>query len=215
MGTYVVGDIHGCFDEWSKFKNNILKQDPKARFIFVGDVIDRGLESKKMFWWCLFHVRPFGRYRMVIGNHEYEKISRENNLFKRLFFKSLPYYIDMRINDRRFIIVHAELPQSIVKKDYTLRRKRKLSKEEKQQMVWSRKVASFDAIPDVTIIHGHTPTLFTEAFAEGDYSFERLGRIYRLGNVINVDCGIGYLQRRFRRLAAIRLDDMKEFYYPD
>ena len=51
--------------------------------------------------------------------------------------------------------------------------------------------------------------------AEGDYSFERLGRIYRLGNVINVDCGIGYLQRRFRRLAAIRLDDMKEFYYPD
>ncbi|WP_155885994.1 metallophosphoesterase [Lachnospira multipara] len=45
MGHYVVGDIHGCFDEWITLKNNIEKIDEEACFILLGDIIDRGNKS--------------------------------------------------------------------------------------------------------------------------------------------------------------------------
>ena len=38
MGTYVVGDIHGCLSQWLAFKEKIEKRDEDARFILVGDL---------------------------------------------------------------------------------------------------------------------------------------------------------------------------------
>ena len=42
MSTYVVGDIHGCYNEWLAFKNRLEQEDKDAKFILVGDIIDRG-----------------------------------------------------------------------------------------------------------------------------------------------------------------------------
>ena len=39
MATYVVGDIHGCYDEWIALKDRIEGRDKQAKFILVGDIM--------------------------------------------------------------------------------------------------------------------------------------------------------------------------------
>ena len=75
MATYVVGDIHGCYDAWMKLKNKIEKQDSQAKFIFVGDIVDRGPQVMEMINWAMRNITPDGKYQMIIGNHEAEKIN--------------------------------------------------------------------------------------------------------------------------------------------
>lgn len=74
-GTYVVGDIHGCYDEWMELKNKIEAEDPEAQFILVGDIIDRGPKTMNMIRWAMENITADGKYQMVLGNHEYEKIN--------------------------------------------------------------------------------------------------------------------------------------------
>lgn len=82
MGVYVVGDIHGCFDDWVQLKNKIEAQDKHAKFILVGDIIDRGPNSIDMLRWAMKHVTKHGKYQMVLGNHEYEKYFWLESFFK-------------------------------------------------------------------------------------------------------------------------------------
>lgn len=70
MGTYVVGDIHGCFKEWIELKNRIEARDSNAKFILVGDIIDRGSQVVEMVLWALENITENGKYQMILGNHE-------------------------------------------------------------------------------------------------------------------------------------------------
>lgn len=74
MGTYVVGDIHGCYSSWIKLKNKIEKQDSEATFILIGDIVDRGPQVCKMITWAMENITPDGKYQMILGNHEDMKI---------------------------------------------------------------------------------------------------------------------------------------------
>lgn len=74
MGTYVVGDVHGCLSQWLAFKEKIERMDRDARFILVGDIVDRGKETFEMIEWAIENISDNGKYQMVIGNHEHEKI---------------------------------------------------------------------------------------------------------------------------------------------
>lgn len=81
MGTYVVGDIHGCYDQFITLKNRIESQDVEAHFILVGDIIDRGPKVMDMLHWAMDNCnKPEGKYELLLGNHEYEKLYllREN-----------------------------------------------------------------------------------------------------------------------------------------
>lgn len=78
MGTYVVGDIHGCYDEWMELKNFIEEMDTDARFILVGDIIDRGPKVIEMITWALDNIKPNSKYQMVLGNHEHMIINWAN-----------------------------------------------------------------------------------------------------------------------------------------
>lgn len=71
--TYVIGDIHGCYDEWISLRDKILKEDPKAEFILIGDIIDRGPDTVKMLRWAMENVTANGQYQILIGNHELDK----------------------------------------------------------------------------------------------------------------------------------------------
>jgi len=79
MGTYAVGDIHGCFDEWMKLKDFIEGTDRNARFILTGDIVDRGPKVVEMLRWAVENIKPGGKYQMVLGNHEYEKMKWWNS----------------------------------------------------------------------------------------------------------------------------------------
>jgi len=71
---YIVGDIHGCYDEWILLKNKIESIDSQARFVLTGDIVDRGPKVMKMIHWAIQHVSKTGKYQMILGNHEFEKI---------------------------------------------------------------------------------------------------------------------------------------------
>jgi serine/threonine protein phosphatase 1 len=45
---YVIGDIHGCFYTLEKLLDKVQKKDSEAQLIFVGDYIDRGLNSRQV-----------------------------------------------------------------------------------------------------------------------------------------------------------------------
>lgn len=84
MSTYVVGDIHGCFDDWILLKEKIELEDKEAKFILVGDFLDRGPKVIEMLDWALDNITLDGKYQSVMGNHEYCKIQwwRDYNYFK-------------------------------------------------------------------------------------------------------------------------------------
>lgn len=67
---YVIGDVHGCFRELMLLLEKIEQADKKARFIFVGDFVDRGPEVMKVLDWAMSHIKRTGKYRSVMGNHE-------------------------------------------------------------------------------------------------------------------------------------------------
>ncbi len=62
MKYYAIGDVHGEYETLEKLVEQLPK---KAQLFFVGDLIDRGPDSKKV----VDFVRE-GNHRCVLGNHE-------------------------------------------------------------------------------------------------------------------------------------------------
>lgn len=67
---YVIGDVHGCYDEMMALLNKIEAQDSEAIIYFVGDFIDRGPKVWEVLEWAMEHITLDGKYRAVRGNHE-------------------------------------------------------------------------------------------------------------------------------------------------
>ncbi len=67
MTTYIIGDIQGCLDRLDMLLNKIREARPEARFVFVGDLVNRGPRSLE----TLRRVRALGpRAHTVLGNHD-------------------------------------------------------------------------------------------------------------------------------------------------
>ena len=117
--TFIVGDVHGCFDELMLLLQKAQYHPEKHRLIFVGDVVNKGKKSLEVLQWM--RERDL---ESVLGNHEAKFIhSVENNLpleqpLLKLkedmgsqlqnwidFIKSWPLYIE----EEDFLLVHAGL----------------------------------------------------------------------------------------------------------
>ena len=70
MGTYVIGDVHGCYSQFMELLARIEEKDPDARFILVGDIVSRGSQDAEMLAWAYENITLDGKYQMVIGNHD-------------------------------------------------------------------------------------------------------------------------------------------------
>lgn len=267
MSTYVVGDIHGCYKSWIALKSKIEKQDPEAVFILVGDIVDRGPDTVKMLDWAMENITADGKYQMIIGNHEFEKLDilteffecrplDENTSYSQealydlrqdtydfkdkmiahkvsvsklydiyCFFLSLPYYkefdITMEKKLQHYIVVHGGLPLPCINKDETFRKRSILLnvKEEerafqnylhREDIVWSRVLTGNPNLKRTIVVHGHTPTISAMETTIGAIP----AKICFKSHDINVDCGEVYRNttRNMGNLAAIRLEDLKEFY---
>lgn len=70
MKCYVVGDIHGCFDEAACLIES-LSLEPSDRLVFLGDYIDRGPDSKRVVSY-LIDLKSKRQQEVVFlkGNHE-------------------------------------------------------------------------------------------------------------------------------------------------
>lgn len=267
MGTYIVGDIHGCFEEWITLKNRVEDKDSKAVFILVGDIIDRGRQTIPMLEWAIKNITPAGKYQMIIGNHEFEKIdwikrylkqadqSRDENGHFNLeqmvddnydfrsnclqanisneklkeilvFFESLPFYKDLKVDlgkrRQHYIIVHGGIHKTMINKDETFKKRSILNAHNdaelsyitqvnKEYILWNRNYRGNNWIKNTIVIHGHTPTVTKQCTNRGAMA----GKIWFNYCDINVDCGMVYRRNdnyKEANLAAIRLDDLEEFY---
>jgi len=70
MATWVIGDVHGCYDEFmALLKSPEIKEEDTV--ILIGDIIDRGPAPYKMLKWAMDNITPDGKYQMIMGNHEH------------------------------------------------------------------------------------------------------------------------------------------------
>jgi len=117
--VFIVGDVHGCFQEFLNLLNKENYQSQSHRLILVGDIINRGPHSFEMLKWVRDH-----KVEMVRGNHEQafikgiKKSSTLNPIFKQLkknmkkdlenwikWLETLPFYIE----EQNFLVVHGGL----------------------------------------------------------------------------------------------------------
>lgn len=72
MATYLVGDLHGCYDELQLLLEKVRFEPSCDRLYFVGDLVARGDNSLA----CLRFVKSLGeRAQTVLGNHDLHLIS--------------------------------------------------------------------------------------------------------------------------------------------
>lgn len=128
--AYVVGDIHGCYDELMTELNRINFDKSKDILIGVGDLIDRGKDSAK-----LIQLLDQPWFVSTLGNHEqfcmqgnvsynYEvahsnersggewfyklPINERNAISARLL--NLPIMMEINYRGKKYGIVHADIP---------------------------------------------------------------------------------------------------------
>lgn len=67
MSTYLIGDVHGCFDELQSLLAQVSFDPERDRLWLTGDLVARGPGSLDV----LRYVRSLGpAVRMVLGNHD-------------------------------------------------------------------------------------------------------------------------------------------------
>lgn len=66
MSTYVVGDVHGCFNQFLILLNKINYNFSKDKIILTGDLVNRGNESLAMLNFCMANPN----IQTVLGNHD-------------------------------------------------------------------------------------------------------------------------------------------------
>ncbi len=108
------------------------------------------------------------------------------------YLREAPFFEELTVNGRRFILVHAGLGD--------FRPDKPLSDYFPHDLIWERPDPDARYYPDATVIFGHTPTVF---FGE-----EHRGRALKTRDWICIDTGaaMGNLPM------LLRLDDLKEFY---
>ena len=120
------------------------------------------------------------------------KLPREKLLRIVEYLKGCSYYEDVKIGNRRFVLVHGGIP------DY--RKGKPLNRYDPYDLVWHR--PSLDEVydGDFTVILGHTPTWH--------YGDRYKGRMIKTKSWINIDTGVAFGLDPM----LLRLDDMQAFY---
>src|SRR5262249_62282326 len=72
MMTFAVGDVHGCVDKLVGLVAQCLRHagDQPSRFVFIGDYIDRGPDSRAVIDFVMAMQRQSPEVIALRGNHE-------------------------------------------------------------------------------------------------------------------------------------------------
>lgn len=223
-----MSDIHGHYEKYKAMLNEINFNKEDHLFI-IGDVIDRGPDGIKI----IKDIMKTSNISLIMGNHEHMFLSflekntcyyspynnylmlnlwyrnggevthlaynQENQETQKQiynFIKSLPYQKNITVNNQKFTLVHA-YPTTENDGDFY-----------GEAMIWERPMMFLPPKVDknTIVIIGHTSTL---KFCLGKEHAE----VINFGpNIYDIDCGMASSNIEKRRLACIRLDDMKIFY---
>ena len=125
---------------------------------------------------------------------EFRQLDYEQKLAVMDYLDECTYYETVMVNNMKFLLVHAGLGNYRDDKDiddYTM-----------EEILFMRPDYSIPWFKDIITISGHTPTQIIEGNPNP-------GRIYHHNRHIVIDCGC---YGEGGRMAALRLDDMKEYY---
>jgi predicted phosphodiesterase len=122
---FIIGDIHGCYDELVELLEETNARDPQMCVLFVGDLMNKGPKSAQV----VKLVREMGAY-CVRGNHEevslleWQKFNTDSATMKEKFswlhelsaddinwVMELPFSV--RIPSRKIVVVHAGMVPGI------------------------------------------------------------------------------------------------------
>ena len=222
--TYVISDIHGCYDKYIKMIDLIGLSDSDTLYV-LGDVIDRGPDGIRI----LFDMMQRKNVIPIIGNHESMALGvmriSSNGLIDVTLKKS---YITWMYNGgaptfeaftaldaakrreiREYIdsfMIYATV--TVGGKNFHLSHTLPEYDPDKDihdvtylEFIWGE--PDYDTVYDenTLFVTGHTPT----GFIDPEYD----GKIYIKNNHIAIDCGAVFDNGR---LGCIRLDDLKGYY---
>jgi bis(5'-nucleosyl)-tetraphosphatase (symmetrical) len=79
MTAYAIGDVQGCHQQVLNLIDKIRAVTPDARYVFVGDLVNRGPRSLEM----LRYLRSMGeRVKVVLGNHDLHLLAMAHGIRK-------------------------------------------------------------------------------------------------------------------------------------
>lgn len=171
----VVGDVHGMLNELQELIKRIEQRHPEAEIIFVGDLVDRGPDSRGVVALVKSMVES-GKARCVSGNHERMMVDgiadlgadrhtdnlrmwlgnggqqaiasyagRESDLNEHIPWMMA---LPVKIEFDHHVIVHAGLDPRV-----------SLAEQPEETMLWIRdRFLLHPLMFEKYVIHGHTPT---------------------------------------------------------
>lgn len=158
MKRYVIGDVHGCYDELYTLLDMIDKHsgDEEGKLIFVGDYVDRGPDSKKVVDLVMHmqkngHVALMGNHEDMLLSYDWRYAAETLNSFSNTipdyvmeWMSKLPKYYE----DDTIIVAHAGIDPNVA-----------LVEQTDSMLLWHRYPAGSGAWMDRHFYHGHTPSL--------------------------------------------------------
>lgn len=217
---YCMSDIHGEYDRFIEMLKLIQFTEDDYLFV-IGDTIDRFRDGVRV----LRHIMAEPNMFLIKGNHEkllYDDIgpvynyqakelwlmnggsrTRRDLMYRCTrqerhdilrYIERAPTMVPLAVpsadgfSENRFLLVHGYPAQ------------------DEETRLWKCITPDMEnIIPGVTVIVGHTVTCrLTEDY---DTPF----RIWKKPGLVDIDCGCGN-RTPLRRLACLRLEDMREFY---
>jgi len=214
--TYVLSDIHGNFDIFKRMLDKIQFNNQDQLYI-LGDICDRGPCSLDIY----FYIQKFDNITLLKGNHKLwsqnggektiENIRQYlrkkklyhcdytivRNIFLRNLYnylKNLPLYIELNVNNKDYILVHAGIDPE-----------RSLDDQEEDTLLWIRDYFFLSECDlKKTYIFGHTPLCFINRNQSFNVWYDD-----EFHNKIGIDGGLALGERG--QLNCICLDDGQVF----
>lgn len=217
MGTWVIGDVHGCYDEFIEMVNRIEKLDKSPTFILIGDIEDRGPKSREMMDWAVENVTDNGKFQMVLGNHEDNIITsfesaldiierygenKESAIVDRYLYSRYGLeeeFVGVTLAEfEKYIDFFKSLPLykeiQINGKKYIIAHAWYSEMKDRRTIISFRDVkegqqrVGYRQMNGEILIHGHTPTIMEHCT---QFNAEA-GKIWDKGKSVNIDCGLAY-----------------------
>lgn len=230
---YVISDIHGDMDKFSRIRDVIRFQEEDTIYV-LGDVLDRGPFGLDI----LLEIMYTPNIVFVLGNHEkmfmdYFDVCMQG-IEKGMIDKDLPVLWQMSYsnefvcelwmsnggrstveNSRRYSLNQLKNIYNFLKKcplmldveigdrKYHLVHGKPSDTGDTETMLWGQIEKEDEFYKDSTVVFGHTPT--------AHYQDDTPMCIWKAEDRIGVDCGCGW-QKSGGRLGCLCLETMDEYY---
>jgi serine/threonine protein phosphatase 1 len=176
--TFAIGDIHGCFEKLESLMAacELLSEGGDARFVFIGDYVDRGPDTRQVIDFMIqSQLRDPKRFICLRGNHEAMLIAAASkdrsdrdlmNWWANGGEQTLDSYgiddpgaipaghlawmkaLPLKFLDRKRLYVHAGVRPGV-----------SIADQPEKDLLWIREpFLSCDDNHGVLVVHGHTPT---------------------------------------------------------